>query len=127
MCALADGLLTYRKNPHTDARLTAMRAARLLQRALDQGRRPRMSWRAVPLLLSPPATGTHTDPMLSLTRLADSIEHSDPEVWAYNVAAGFSFADTRDSGLSLSIVSCADPETLRPYLQAGADLAWGTA
>jgi microcystin degradation protein MlrC len=124
MCALANGLLTYRQNPHTDARFTALRAAQLLQRALDEGRTPHMSWCRVPLLLSPPATGTQTDPMLSLTRLAATIERAEPRVWAYNVAAGFSFADTPDSGVSLSVVSDAGLGIVRPHLQAGAELAW---
>jgi len=124
MCALANGLLTYRQNPHTDARLTAVRAARLLQRSLRHNRVPRMHWCRTPILLSPPATGTQSDPMSSLTRLAERIEQSDSAVWGYNVAAGFSFADTSESGVTLSVVSEAEPQVIRTHLQAGADLAW---
>jgi microcystin degradation protein MlrC len=124
MCALANGLLTYRKNPHTDGKFTAIRAAHLLNRCLVQEITPRMCWCRVPLLLAPPATGTQSDPMLSLTLLAERIEQTTPSVWAYNVAAGFSFADTPDSGLTLSIVTQAGLEATRPHLKAGADLAW---
>ncbi len=42
MCALANGLVAYRKNPHTDAKATATRAARLLQHCLQSGQIPRM-------------------------------------------------------------------------------------
>ncbi len=45
-------------------------------------------------------------------------------MWAYNVAAGFSFADTPESGVTLSVVTNAGPQVARPHLQAGADLAW---
>jgi microcystin degradation protein MlrC len=124
MCALANGLLTYRKNPHTDGKITAIRAAQLLNRCLRKGRIPRMSWCRVPLLLAPPGTGTQSDPMLALTRLAEDIELAEPSVWAYNVAAGFSFADTPESGLTLSVVMDAGLEAARPHLKAGADLAW---
>jgi microcystin degradation protein MlrC len=124
MCALANGLITYRKNPHTDARLAAVRAAELLERALHSGRNPRMHWCRIPILLSPPGTGTQSDPMLSLTGMAESLEASEPAIWAYNVAGGFSFADTRESGLTISAVSDAGLDLIRPHLQAGADLAW---
>ena len=124
MCALANGLLTYRKNPHTDARVTAGGAAELLQRCLLTAHTPRMCWCRVPMVLTPPATGTQSDPMLSLTQLAQSIEADDPAIWAYNVAAGFSFGDTPESGLTLSVVTDAAPEVVRGQLQAGADLAW---
>jgi len=62
--------------------------------------------------------------MLSLTRLAEQTERSNPEVWAYNVAAGFAFADTADSGVTLSLVTTQSLDAVQPYLAAGADLAW---
>jgi microcystin degradation protein MlrC len=124
MCALANGLITYRKNPHTDAKNTAIRAAQLLERCLQSRQIPRMHWCRVPILLAPPATGTQSDPMLALTRLAEKIELSEFSVWAYNVAAGFSFADTSESGVTLSVVTGAPLDCTRPHLQAGADLAW---
>ena len=124
MCKLADGLVAYRNNPHTDGKATGMRAAALLDRCLRQGRRPRMHRCRVPLLLAPPATGTQSDPMQSLTRLARSLETADPSLWAYNVVPGFSFADTPDSGLTLSVVTVAEPDEARSQLQTVAALAW---
>jgi microcystin degradation protein MlrC len=123
MCRLADGLVAYRKNPHTDGKATGTRAAVLLQRCL-LGQKPRMCWCRVPLLLAPPATGTQSDPMLSLTRLAANLEGTDPSIWAYNVVPGFSFADTAETGLTLSVVTVAEPDHARPLLQTVADLAW---
>ena len=124
MCAHANGLVAYRKNPHTDAKAAAMRAAGLLQRCLISGQVPRMNWCRVPVLWAPPGTGTQSDPMLSLTRLAEQTEVGDPAVWAYNVMAGFSFADTAESGVTLSTVSDAGPAVMRPHLEGGARLAW---
>jgi len=124
MCALADGLAMYRENPHTDARQAAARAAALLGRALREGRTPRMVRVRPPIVWAPPGTGTGTDPMRALARFAARLEEEQPEVWACNVAAGFSFADTPDTGVSLSAVTTAPAGMARGWLQAGARLAW---
>lgn len=124
MCSLANGFVAYRKNPHTDGKASAMRAAGLLQKCLTTGRVPRMHWCRVPLVWAPPGTGTQADPMLSLTRLAAEIEARDPAVWAYNIMAGFSFADTAETGVTLSIVTDGDTHAAETHLHTGADLAW---
>ena len=124
MCALANGFVAYRRNPHTDAKAAAMRAAGLLHRCLATGRVPRMNWCRVPVLWAPPGTGTQTDPMRSLIGFAEQTEKDDPAIWAYNVMAGFSFADTAETGVTLSTVSDAGAECMRPHLEAGAQLGW---
>jgi microcystin degradation protein MlrC len=124
MCTHANGLVAYRKNPHTDAKAAAMRSAGLLQRCLHSGRVPRMRWCRVPVLWAPPGTGTQTDPMLSLTRLAEQVENTDPAIWAYNVASGFAFADTAETGVTLCVVAEASADWAINHLQAGARLAW---
>lgn len=123
-CAIANGFVAYRCNPHTDAKAAAMRAAGLLQRCLTTGRVPRLHWCRVPVVWAPPGTGTQDDPMRALTRLAAETEAAHPEIWACNVFAGFSFADTAETGVTLSIVSDADPDAVRPLLERGARLAW---
>ena len=124
MCRLASGFVAYRKNPHTDAKFTAVRAAGLLQRCLTSGRVPRMSWCRVPIVWPPPGTGTHSDPMLSLTLLAEKTEAIDSAVWAFNVFAGFSFADTPETGVTFSVIADADSPRAREHLQTSARLAW---
>lgn len=124
MCAHANGLVAYRKNPHTDAKFTALRAAGLLQRCLQSGRMPRMISCRVPIIWAPPGTGTQSDPMRALTRLAESTEAKDPTIWAYNVASGFSFADTAETGVTLCVVADAASDSAREHLRAGARLAW---
>ena len=124
MCAAADALVAYRKNPHTDARDAAVRAARLLERCLREGRTPRMALCRLPIVWAPPGTGTQNDPMLSLERFAEETERADPEIWACNVIAGFAFADVADAGVSLSVVSTGPDDRARRHLEAGARLAW---
>ncbi|MEO6874357.1 MAG: M81 family metallopeptidase [Opitutaceae bacterium] len=124
MCQHANGLVAYRKNPHTDAKQTAVRAATLLQRCLTTGRVPKMHWCRVPLMWAPPGTGTHSDPMQSLMRLADRVEAEDATIWAFNVLPGFSFADTSETGLTLCAVADVGSVTAHRHVADGAALAW---
>jgi microcystin degradation protein MlrC len=124
MCALANGLVMYRENPHIDAKDAARRGTALLGRCLREHRVPHMVWGRPPIVWAPPGTGTAADPMLSLELYAHKLEATQPDVWACNVAAGFSFADTPDTGVSLSLVTVAVPDAAHGWLRAGAQLAW---
>jgi microcystin degradation protein MlrC len=105
MAEHADVLVAYRENPHTDARQSAERVAGLLQKHFDTGDRARMFLHRVPIIWPPMGSGTATDPMRSLEESARRIEHSDPEIWAVNVAAGFAYADTPWTGVSFQVVA----------------------
>jgi microcystin degradation protein MlrC len=124
MCRHANGLTMYRQNPHTDAKQAALRGAVLLGRCLREKQVPRMAWCRVPVMWAPPGTGTHADPMLGLENFALKMEAEHPDIWAYDVAAGYSFADTPDTGCSLAIITTATDADARRYLQTGAELAW---
>jgi len=124
MCRLASGLVAYRENPHTDARDAAVRATRLMARSLAEGVTPRMTLCRLPMVWAPPGTGTATDPMLSLRRAMVEIEDTNAAVWAGNVVAGFSFADTPDTGVSLSLIHTGGSEVVREDLVRLARLAW---
>jgi microcystin degradation protein MlrC len=105
MTALADALVCYRENPHSDARDSAVRAAGLLACCLASGQRPPMYRRAVPVIWPPTGTGTADSAMRDLCALARQIEGASPGVQAVNVVAGFSFADVADAGVCLSLVT----------------------
>lgn len=104
MAGLADCLVGYRENPHTDAREAGLIAARLLHRCLTSGERPRMQLRQPGIIWPPTGTGTASDPMLSLEAMARQAEADDENLWAMTIVAGFSFADTPDTGVSF--VAC---------------------
>jgi len=108
MAALADCLVGYRENPHTDAREAGLIAARLLHRCLATGKRPHMQLQQPGLLWPPTGTGTATDPMLTLENRARQFEAADDSLWVMNIVAGFSFADTPDTGVSFVACTTAD-------------------
>jgi microcystin degradation protein MlrC len=123
MADLANCLVAYRENPHTDARRAARLAAGWLQHTFESGQTPRMFWQHPPLMWPPTGTGTADDPMRALENLARKLE-SSPECWVANVCAGFSFADTPDTGVSFAIVSSGDESAARAGLQSLSALAW---
>lgn len=104
MAALADCLVGYRENPHTDAREAGLIAARLLNRCLTTGQRPHMQLQQPGIIWPPTGTGTANDPMLTLEKMARQFEGENESLWAMNIVAGFSFADTPDTGVSF--VAC---------------------
>jgi microcystin degradation protein MlrC len=118
----ANCLVGYRENPHTDARAAAQIAAGLLQRTLTTGKVPRIFWQHPPLMWPPTGTGTASEPMRSLERLARELEAS-PDLWAVNVNAGFSFADTPDTGVSFAVATVGDEARARAALEKLSTLA----
>ena len=110
------GLIAYRMNPHADARQAAVDAALLLDRILTSGRCPVSVFEPCPLMLPPTATATADEPMRTLEDLARKAEREDPDLAAVNVFAGYSFADTHDTGVSFSAVTFGDPARARRQL-----------
>lgn len=119
----ADCLVAYRENPHTDAREAGLIAARLLKRCLETGKVPRMVWRHPPLMWPPTGTGTASGPMCALENLAREFEKQNEPFWAVNVVAGFSFADTADTGVSFVIATTGSEAAAETALKALCDLA----
>lgn len=119
----SNSLVTYRENPHTDARESAMRAAVLLDLLLQSDERAVTHFRQTPILWPPTGTGTADEPMSRLEAEARKLENAHPEILAINVHAGYSFSDTHDAGLSFSLVSVGGDEAAQRALDQLAGLA----
>ena len=112
----ANCLVAYRENPHTDARAATLIAAALLHRCLTTGVTPRMFWQHPPIIWPPTGTGTANDPMRALETHARRLEAELPEFWSVSIVAGFSFADTPDTGMSLVIATTGSESIARAKL-----------
>lgn len=99
----ANGLVSYRENPHTDARAAACIAAGLLERSLKTGKQVRTLRRHTGLIWPPTGTATAQDPMKSLEQTARELEHAHPALWSVNVVAGFAYGDTPDTGVCVEV------------------------
>ncbi|MEP6670397.1 MAG: M81 family metallopeptidase [Chthoniobacter sp.] len=126
MADLANCLVAYRENPHTDGRAMAVLAAELLQRALTTQQVPRMFWHHPPIMWPPTGTATALPPMHVLEMLARQLEVESPAFWVVNVVAGFSFADTPDTGVSFAIATTDEESDPHGALQRLAALAHAT-
>ena len=116
MAKHADCLVAYRENPHTDARESAVRAAELLLRHFETGQLPKTKLRQLPILWAPTGTASADDPMQSLEKHARNLEGDD--LWAINITAGFSFADTLDTGVSFQTIGTSDDESALEELES---------
>ncbi len=105
MARYSDALVAYQKNPHTDSEAAAMKAARLLEHLMQTGQRARTVFAQPPIVWPPTGVGTDDDPMKTLEQMAREIEAAHQDIAAVNVFAGFSFADTQDTGASFSAVT----------------------
>ncbi len=126
MASSSNCLVAYRENPHTDARESAMRAVTLLSRCFTQNVMPKMIWAKVPIVWPPTGVATANVPMSLLEKSAREIEEENENVWVVNVNAGYSFADTPDTGVSFSMAITA-PELegqLKPELSNSESEDW---
>ena len=126
MARLADCMVAYRQNPHTDAREAAQRAVDLLHRCLTTGVLPRTHWCHPPILWPPTGTGSATEPMRSLLARARALELAHPDFWCVNVIPGFSFADTAEAGVSFTVCTAGGEAAAKTVLSELAALAWET-
>jgi microcystin degradation protein MlrC len=120
----ADALVSYRENPHADAKEAAGRAARLLTRLMRSGERPLTVWKQTPILWPPTGTATAAEPLRSLEAMARDMEPETPGVLAVNVLPGFAFADVLDAGVSFAAVTVGDPAAARRGLEQLSEAAW---
>ncbi len=117
MARVSDCLVAYRENPHTDAQESTIRAARLLDRIMRENLRPTTLFEQPPLVWPPTGVGTANDPMNRLEAMARQIESEHSDILAVNVLAGYSFADTPDTGVSFSAVTLGEESMARAALQ----------
>ena len=108
-------IYSYRKNPHSDARESAVQAARLFDGLMQNGD---VTQHHLPTryVIPPTGLGTSADPMQSVLAQARVIETHDPEILCINVMGGYAYADIADCGFSLNICTRGDADVAQGYL-----------
>lgn len=99
----ADVVRAYRTNPHVDGWQCGLDTAGLLDRLLRSGRRGLVRHRGPGIVWAPVATGTDSDPMATLERMARDAEDGNPDFLSVDVLAGFAYADVPDCGVSFTV------------------------
>src|SRR6266852_469951 len=125
----ANALIAYRTYPHIDQHERAWQGAELLERAMQGEIRPRTVIARRPMLYGLDHGRTQRGPMAELIARGEALEGSG-EALAVSICAGFSRANIRDVGPSVTVTIDMAPGDARPRGQAVAeefmDHAWAT-
>ena len=105
----------YRKNPHSDSRDAAIKAALILSDILTNPNVNQINYKTK-CILPPTGVGTANDPMKSILYEANKIEKNDKDIICINVMAGHSYADIADCGFSLNCCRKGDVNVAKNYL-----------
>ena len=105
----------YRKNPHSDSRETAVKAASILNDLFLDPKVEQIHL-GTNYILPPTGVGTANDPMKIILEEALRIEKNDPEIICINVMAGYSYADIPECGFSINCCTRGNTSQAKKYL-----------
>lgn len=112
MVRATNALIGYRKNPHLDQRQRGVEAARLMARVLRREVRPTQAAAYPPLVINIERQSTMASPCRECYEaLGDLL--ADQRVLAASLLLGFPYADVREMGASVLVVSDDDPDVAR--------------
>ncbi len=103
--AMANIIVSYRTNPHTDHVAVARVAADLLERAMQTGTRPASVVARAATLVAFDRGRTHTGhgPMIDALAEARRLEREEQGIWSVSLNGGFSHADVWQAGPSVTV------------------------
>ena len=116
MIDCSSALYAYRKNPHSDARDSAIQASLLLNKLIHNNQVTQI-YLSSQYILPPTGVGTANDPMKTILKRAKEIEEKETDILCINVMAGYSYADIPDCGFSLNCTTRGDPNISLKYLK----------
>ncbi|MGI5237895.1 M81 family metallopeptidase [Dactylosporangium sp. CA-139066] len=123
LAGAVDVIVSYRTNPHVDARVRAQELGGLVARAARGRIRPREAWRPVPILLNILRQNTDDEPMRSILDAAEQVRRR-PGVLTASVLQGFPYADVPHVGMSVLVTTDDDEALAASYADELADEVW---
>lgn len=116
----ADIAVAYRHSPHIDMGETGERAARALIRLLREGRRPGLAVARPDVVIPSIMSATALEPLASIIAKARAAEQAgDCDI---SIMAGFSYADSANTGMSVICLDWAGQEAAELKAQVFAGL-----
>ncbi len=123
MCELADIIVSYRTYPHVDMRVTARRAADILQATLKGSIKPATLRVSLPMLEEVNGGRTDAGCMIELLEAAREWEQRD-DVHAVSINAGFASADIAAVGPTVLVTAQGDMDMHRRFADTLAEKMW---
>jgi microcystin degradation protein MlrC len=121
----ANALIAYRTYPHIDQHERAGQGAELLERAMQGQIRPKTVIARRPMIYGLDHGRTQRGPMAELIARGEAIEASG-EALAVSICAGFSRANIRDVGPSVTVTVDGDTRRAQSIAEEFMDYAWET-
>jgi microcystin degradation protein MlrC len=118
-----DALFGYDTNPHVDSYERAVEAVNVCVAIIRGEIKPVKALRKPPMM--PPTINMRTTegPMVKIFERAYEMERN-PKVVNVNVAGGFPYGDSKESGFSVVVITNNDKELAASYAQELSDFAW---
>src|SRR5690349_16210007 len=121
----ASALIAYRTYPHIDYYERAWQGARLLERAMQGEIRPITVIARRPMIYGLDHGRTQRGPMAELIARGEVLERSG-EALVVSICAGFSRANIRDVGPSVTVTADGNSERAQAIAEEFMDYAWET-
>jgi microcystin degradation protein MlrC len=125
MAENANALIAYRTYPHIDYYERAWQGAELLERAMRGEIRPKTVIARRPMLYGLDHGRTQRGPMAELIARGEALEQSG-EALVVSICAGFSRANIRDVGPSVTVTVDGSPARAQTIAEEFMDYAWQT-
>ncbi len=123
MAEYADVIIGFDTYPHVDCYDRGFEAAQLMFATVEGNIRPRMAYRQLPLLTSPPAQCTMKPLMSEVLKRLHALETRRGIVTA-TLSMGFPFADIRDAGVSVLVTTNSNQELAEQHADEFAGYIW---
>jgi len=112
MVRATNALIAYRTNPHIDQRKRGIEAARLMAKILGRTVRPTQAASYPPLAINIERQGTSASPCREAYEALGDLM-ADKRVLSASLLLGFPYADVREMGTSVLVVTDDDPDLAR--------------
>lgn len=119
----ANGVLIIKRYPHYDAALQGERACRLMLRTIKGDFKPTMATRKPGVLTPSVFQGTGTSPSMEIMERARIWEERTDDAYV-SVAYGFAYADVRDIGATVMVLTNNDQKLADRIADDMSDFIW---
>lgn len=123
MAAACDALIAYRTNPHLDQRERGIEAADLLLKTVRGEVRPTMAVAFLPMVVNIERQCTSEPHLIPIYELAD-FQLQSPSVLSNSILLGFPYADVKEMGTAVIVVTDDDPASAEELVEALARQWW---
>jgi microcystin degradation protein MlrC len=122
--ACLDAAVAYKTSPHIDMGETGIRAVRWMERLISAPGSVSMSIVKPKVVVPSVFSATTLEPLQSLMHSAAETEAQSTEALDISIMAGFSYADTSDTGFSVIVVGQKDPSETGAIAQDFGQRIW---